>query len=292
MHWRDGRSAVFLCNNNAGARREEYVFHAPGESCRVEETRLVIEKGGTVSVTEFRNGHDGLMAEHEAFLCAVRGGGESAHSLAALAPSLFLAERVEEGYCGHLGIPVPRAPAKIVPVARKTILLVEGDELVGSLARQAGEFALVSLDDIRRAPFPRSDVSAALLGRRAGPLSDDILNKLPKLNLVGFAGLSLAHLRPEALLSRDISLMHASEAYADSVAEFALGLAILSRRRAFLSHEILRSGGWGSDPGMLGLTGMLRRAARRTRPSLKAVGLEALALGVWRKSKPLLWQQA
>src|SRR6202042_3480588 len=100
--------------------------------------------------------------------------------------------------------------------------------------------------------------------------------------------LSLAHLAPETLLARGISLMHASEAYADSVAEFALGLAILGRRRAFLSHEVLRAGGWGSDPGMLGLTGQLRRAARKARPSLKAVGLETLALGAWRKTRPLL----
>jgi phosphoglycerate dehydrogenase-like enzyme len=106
--------------------------------------------------------------------------------------------------------------------------------LVGPLARQAAEFALVSLDDIRRAPLPRDDVATALLGRRASALSDDVLDKLPNLNMVGFAGLSLAHLRPEALLARGISLMHAGEAYADSVAEFALGLAILGRRRAFL----------------------------------------------------------
>jgi phosphoglycerate dehydrogenase-like enzyme/predicted dehydrogenase len=288
MRWQDGRSAVFLCNNNAGARREEYVFHAAGETCRVGETRLVIEKGGGVSATVFRGGHDGLMAEHEAFLRAACGGGEPAHCLTALVPSLFLAERIEEGYCGRLQLPKPRTLAKAAPAPRNTILVVEGDELVGPLARQAGELALVSLDDIRRAPLPRVDVATALLGRRAGALSDDVLDKLPNLNLVGFAGLSLAHLRPDALLARGIALMHGSQAYADSVAEFALGLAILGRRRAFLSHEILRAGGWGSDPGMLGLSGTLRRLARKARPSLNAVGLDNLALGAWRKTKPLL----
>jgi len=185
-------------------------------------------------------------------------------------------------------MPQPRSLLKAAPVPCKTILLVDGDELLGPLARQAGEFSLVSPADIRRAPSPRGDVAAALLGRRAGALPDDILDKLPNLNLVGFAGLSLAHLEPEAILARGISLMHASEAYAESVAEFALGLAILGRRRAFLSHEILRAGGWGSDPGMLGLIGTLRRAARKARPSLKVAGLEKLALGAWRKTKPLV----
>jgi phosphoglycerate dehydrogenase-like enzyme/predicted dehydrogenase len=288
MRWQDDKSAVFLCNNIAGVRREEYVFHAPGESCRVEETRLVIEKGGAASATTFRADHDGVMAEHEAFLRAVHGGGEPAHSLAALAPSLFLAERIEEGFSGRLQMPQPRGLPKAAPVPRKTILLVEGDELLGPLAGRAGEFSLISPADIRRTNSPRGDVAAALLGRRASALPADILNKLPNLNLVGYAGLSLAHLEPEALLARGISLMHASEAYAESVAEFALGLAILGRRRAFLSHEILRAGGWGSDPGMLGLVGTVRRAARKARPSLKAAGLEKLVLGAWRRTKPLV----
>jgi phosphoglycerate dehydrogenase-like enzyme/predicted dehydrogenase len=288
MHWQDGRSAVFLCNNAAGARREDYIFHSSGESCCVEETRLIVEKGGVASVTAFHTDHDGLTAEHEAFLHAVRGGGEPVHSLAALAPSLFLAERIEEGFSGHLQIPQPRIVLKAASMPGKTILLVEGDELLGSLARHAGEFSLVSPADIRRAPTPRGDITAALLGRRAGALPADILDRLPNLNRVGFAGLSLAHLASETLLARGISLMHASEAYADSVAEFALGLAILGRRRAFPSHEILRAGGWGSDPGMQGLTGALRHGARKVRPSLKAIGLETLALGAWRKSKPLL----
>ncbi len=288
MHWQDGRSAVFLCNNAAGARREEYVFHAFGESCRVEETRLVIEKGGMASATAFRVDHDGLMAEHEAFLHATRGGGEPAHRLAALAPSLFLAEQIEERFSGRLQMPQPRVLPEALSVPRQTILLVEGDELLGPLARHVGEFSLVSPADIRNAPSPRRDVIVALLGRRAKALPADILDKLPNLNLVGFAGLSLAHLEPEVLLARGISLMHASEAYADSVAEFALGLAILGRRRAFLSHEILRAGGWGSDPGMQGLIGHLRRRARKMRRSLKMAGLETLALGAWRKTKPLL----
>ena len=28
----DGAQGTFLCNNDAGARREQYVFHAPGQT--------------------------------------------------------------------------------------------------------------------------------------------------------------------------------------------------------------------------------------------------------------------
>jgi len=82
--------------------------------------------------------------------------------------------------------------------------------------------------------------------------------------------------------------MHASQAYAESVAEFALGLAILGCRRAYSSHEIMRAGGWGTDPAALGLKATLVRMRREIRPSLRAMGLEPLALRIWRKTGPLL----
>ena len=285
MRWPDGASAVFLCNNSAGARREEYVFHAPAMSCRVEEKRLVVESGGKISQKKFASGHDGILAEHEAFLDVVRGAEPAVHDIAAVAPSLFLAERIEEGYSGRLALPAS-APVRLKPASRgKTILVVDGGEMLRPVGRLIPEFSLASLDDIRSA---RGDIVAALLGRHAAPLGAAMLDCLPNLGVVGFAGLSLVHLEAEALVARGISLMHASQAYADSVAEFALGLAILGRRRAFLSHAIMRQGGWGSDPGTHGLAGAMRRQARSLRPRLAALGVERLALGAWRKAKPLL----
>ena len=72
-------------------------------------------------------------------------------------------------------------------------------------------------------------------------LSAETLARLPHLDIVGIVGLSLAHHSPDGLLTRNILLVNASHAYADSVAEFALGLAILGRRRAFASHEVMRT---------------------------------------------------
>jgi phosphoglycerate dehydrogenase-like enzyme/predicted dehydrogenase len=289
MRWPGGRRGVFVCDNSAGARREEYVFRAPGGSCRVNETAMVLERNGTAATTSFNAFNDGLLAEHEAFLRAVRDGGEPQHSLAVLAPSLFLAEQIEEGFSGHLKLPpsAPHAAPRPAP-ASGTILLVEGADLLGPLARLAPGFRLISPEEIRRQAAPRPDVVAALLGRNASPLSTAILDKLPNLTVLGFAGLSLSHLEPRTLLGRGIDLLHASEAYADSVAEFALALAILGRRRAFLSHDIMRRGGWGTDPGMHGIAGLLRRTARKLRPSLRIAGLESLVLSAWRKTKPLL----
>jgi phosphoglycerate dehydrogenase-like enzyme/predicted dehydrogenase len=291
MRWTNGASATFLSNNRAGARREHYVFHAPGQSCHIEETRLVIEKNGVATGKSFRIDHDGVLAEHTAFLDAVRGGREPDHAIARLAPSLFLAERIEEGFCGPLILPAPQAAKKAAP-PRGAVLMIDGGDLAVPAARLAAEFPLVSVKEIQRSSAPRADIVAALLGRRATALTHDILDKLPNLRVVGFAGLSLSHLEPDILLDRGVALMHASEAYADSVAEFALGLAILGRRRAFASHEIMRAGGWGTDPANLGLKAALRRARRVLRPSLRALGLEPLAMDVWRKAAPARTPQA
>ncbi len=288
MRWKNGATAVFLCNNRAGSRQESYRFHAPGQSCHVEETRLVIKKSGGAETRTFRAGHDGLLAEHEAFLAAIGDGSEPEHAIARLAPSLFLAERIEEGFSGRLNWPVPRAMPKAAAAPRKSILMVEGEDLLCPAARLAGEFPLVSMNEIRRSPQPREDIVAALLGRRAAALPSDVLDKLPNLKVVGFAGLSLTHLEPQALLARGIGLMHASQSYAESVAEFALALAILGRRRAFLSHEIMRSGGWGTDPAALGFTATFRRARRAVQPHLRVLGLEPLAMRVWRQARPRL----
>ncbi len=288
LRWKNGASAVFLCNNRAGSRQESYRFHAPGQSFHVEETRLVIEKDGVAETRTFRAGHDGLPAEHEAFLAAIGDRSEPDHAIARLAPSLFLAERIEEGFSGRLNLSAPRALPKAAAAPRKAILIVEGEEMLGFAARLAAEFPLVSVREVRCSPAPREDIVAALLGPRSAALPSDVLDRLPNLEVVGFAGLSLSHLEPQALLARGIELMHASQSHAESVAEFALGLAILGRRRAFMSHEIMRAGGWGTDPAALGLTATFRRARRAFRPRLRALGLEPLAMRVWRQTGPLL----
>jgi len=290
MRWANGATATFHCNNAAGTRKENYVFHALGKTFHVEETRLIVESGCAKSSVAFRVDHDGILAEHEAFLLAVQSGKEPDHSLTALTPSLFLAERIEESYSGPVKLPSMRTrpAAKAASAVRPSILLVEGNELLGPLTRVAGDYPLVSLEDVKRGFLPRSDITAALLGHQARALPPEILAKLPNLNVVGFAGLSMAHLEPQTLLARGISLMHASQAYADSVAEFALGLAILGRRRAFQAHEIMRAGGWGTDPDMTGLVGAVRRVARGLRPSLRAAGLEELVLRAWRETKPFI----
>jgi phosphoglycerate dehydrogenase-like enzyme/predicted dehydrogenase len=289
MRWPDGAQGVFLCNNNSGSRREEYVFHSPDETYSVRAAGLTIEaKGRTATSIPLPMQGDGFVAEHEAFLRAIRSGAEPPHSIAAIAPSMFLAELIESGFSGR--VQLPKTEPRALPRRRsadQSILIVQSAELQTSLAGLLPQYRFVSLEDVRESAAQRPDVVAAILGRGSAALPADILDKLPHLAVVGIVGLSLARHEPEALLARAIRLVNGSAAYAESVAEFALGLAILGRRRAFHSHALMRAGGWGTVQGASGFKGLLNSVAHGLRPAVRAAGLEASFLRLW-KASPLL----
>jgi phosphoglycerate dehydrogenase-like enzyme/predicted dehydrogenase len=291
MRWRDGAQGVFLCNNNSGSRREEYVFHAPDETCTVTGAGLTIEsKGQPATAIPLAMQGDGFAAEHDAFLHAIRSGAEPPHNLAAIAPSVFLAELIENGFSGRVQLPQTelRAASPRRALAKKSILVVQSGELQTALASLLPDYRLVSAQDVRESAAERPDIVAAILGRGSSALPAEILAKLPQLAVVGIVALSLARHEPEVLLARGVRLINGSSAYAESVAEFALGLAILGRRRAFLSHDVMRAGGWGTVPRATGFNGMLSRTARGLRPAIKAAGLEKVSLQIWKAAAPLV----
>jgi phosphoglycerate dehydrogenase-like enzyme/predicted dehydrogenase len=284
MRWRNGAQAVFLCNNSAGARHEEYVFHGIAETVRITEDALTVEHNSTALSTPLVQLGDGVAAEHDAFVEAIRTGVEPTHSIAAIAPSLLLAELIEGNFSGRVVLPlsstltVPRQPE-----TSSSILIDRPAEMQESLTLLLPRYRLVSRHDVETSADPRSDIVGAILGRGSPPLDTDMLAKLPSLRIVGVIGLSLAHYNPEALLARGVTLVNASEAYAEGVAEFALALAVLGRRRAFASHEVMRAGGWGIHAAGRGVVNRLRRLFRRMRPALAVLGVETVLLSAGRR---------
>ena len=206
-----------------------------------------------------------------------------------------MCELIESGYCGAVRLPDAQQPSGPAPgatpvlrgpaqPAARSILVSQPAALQQALSRRLPGWRLVSVADVVEGAAARPDIEAALLGRGAQPLAPEILAKLPNLAIVGVAGLSLAAYAPAALLARNIALVNASEAYAQSLAEFALALAILARRRGFTSHEAMRRGGWGTAAPVPGLRGGLRRAARKLRP-LASGGLESRLRRLWRAAR-------
>jgi phosphoglycerate dehydrogenase-like enzyme len=230
----------------------------------------------------------GFDEEHAAFLDAVEQGTEPLNSLMALTPSLNLAELIEAGFSGPLPTPVVArlAPAPKSPAAG-SLLLVNAAGLLAGLGAAAPRRPLVALDEVLHSPAARPDIVAALLGTGPQVLTAEALDKLPGLKVAGLAGLSFARHAPDLLLERGVALVNASEAYAESVAEFAFALAVLARRRAFASDRVMRRGGWGTalDPG--GWRGSVLKAGRALRPTLARAGLERPLLETWRRTKPL-----
>jgi phosphoglycerate dehydrogenase-like enzyme/predicted dehydrogenase len=289
MRWSDGAHGSFLCNHSAGVRREEYVFHAPGETYTIANAGLTISSNNSSTSFDLPLIGDGFEAEHEAFIQAIRSSAPPRHTLAAIAPSLFVAEMIEAGCSGAVRLPCP--PSSFPATAsrgstpqskRQSILMVPSAELQPVLGRLLPDYGLVSVDDVHAAATARCDVVAAILGRGAAPLPVEVLDKLPQLRVVGVMGLSLARHEPEVLLERGIALLNCTQAYADSVAEFAFALAILARRRGFSSHELMREGGWGIERAAPGMRGAIRRFALRVRPWIRMAGLESVLLRVWR----------
>ena len=232
---------------------------------------------------------DGVEAEHDAFLSAIRSSSQPPHAIDTIAPSLFLSELIEAGFSGRVQLPVAEVAAIRQPreAAGKSVLVTQPAGLQTALSRWLPPYQLVSLDDVRESSGQRPEVVAAILGRGSAALEAEVLDKLPGLEVVGITGLSFAHFAPEQLVARGITLVNASAAHAGTVAEFALGLAILGRRGAFVSHAVIRRGGWGTRMQTTGFTGFVERCARALRPAVKAIGLEPALLRTWQGARPV-----
>ncbi len=167
------------------------------------------------------------------------------------------------------------------------MLVVNGGRLKSALAAGQPRRPLVALEDVLQSARPRPDIVAALLTSGPLALSPEVLDRTPNLRVVGLVGLSWARHQPGLLLERGVTLINAREAYAESVAEFALGLAILARRRAFGSDRAMRTGGWGTTPQSSGWKGVALRTARALRPVVAGAGLEPVLLKAWRNTRTI-----
>lgn len=284
MRWPNGAQGVFLCNNNAGARREEYVFHGTDATYTIDEESLTVQKDCDSTRTPIVSLGDGIAAEHDAFLQGILSGLPPVHSISAIAPSLFLAELIETGFSGRVEMPKVSHAAALRSPARGSVLVANCTAHQTALAHFLPQFSLVALEQLTQSPEQRADIRAAIVGG-GPPLDPDIIAKIPNLEVIGIIGLSVARHSPETWLARGIALVNASEAYAESVAEFALGLAILGRRCAFSSNSAMRAGGWGTDCSATGFRGRLRRVVRAARPAIKSLGLESAATRLWKHSQ-------
>lgn len=92
----------------------------------------------------------------------------------------------------------------------------------------------------------KKSVVGIVTGKLGTPLSQELIDEFPNLKAIAIASGSLKKYNPEIAIKNNIPLLNVSETYAKSVAEFALMDALIGVRRAFVSHDRIRGGLWGS----------------------------------------------
>lgn len=260
LRWKNGVHAIIVSNNTAGSRMERYITHCPGVTYDCENFNLVKYKDGKKEEIIYGDSFEsrGFYGEDEEFIKSILQNSKPRHSLENILTSLYLVGLMERSFTGPIQLPelqkdnknkhVSLVEQKIVQnkYDRKSILILNPEVVNPELPKIFEKYDLVYMDTVRSlSNEERAKVSAVITGRAGIPITSDLLDLLPSIEVVGVVGASLKKYNPEAIIQKGIPIINASDAYAETVAEFALMLAILGVRNASRSHDVMRKGGWG-----------------------------------------------
>ncbi len=258
--WGD-RHAVFSANNSAGSRLERYAFHGYGVSYAVEGQSLHISRDAE-DKDEVKTDDDvtgGIYAEFAAFLNAIHEGDEPLHSLDRTISALHLVELIERGHMGTIDWssietknPVGQIDSEI-PIRQQivegrfsSVLVLNPRALHAELPRLGEHVRIVYREDLEKmSETERRTIGAVLTGGPSAiPLDHELLDLLPGVAILGVLGASIKKWGGEAAIDRGLAIINTADVYADAVAEFIVMQALVGLRRASVSHEVLRKGGW------------------------------------------------
>ena len=286
LTWKDGTHALLAADNSAGARVERYVFHGYGVSYTVDPCftraqngeREIINDGSTF---EYR----GFYEEHKEFADAIIEGRQAEHRFENCSMTICLTQLIEQGYSGLvdpvtiLDDSVPVRQNTLQSTNKEAVLVLNPDGLKQHLPSLRKQYEIVYADSMTDAQ--RKCVVGLITGPGGGLMTDSLISSLPQLRVAGIVGASLKSYNTDALFNNQIPIFNASDAYADSVAEFIVMQAIAGVREAVRSHDIMRNGGWG---------------IASTKPSafMLSKAIEIISMGFLKPVKDLLrpiWKQ-
>jgi phosphoglycerate dehydrogenase-like enzyme/predicted dehydrogenase len=287
LKWDDGTHATFSSDNSAGARVERYVFHGYDTTRTVDSAELAVSKSGKSEDVSFDEELlRGFTQEHEAFAEAINSNSTPVNAMNKCMHTVQITELIESGFSGR----VPELdtseylPSEKVPEGKSSILVLNVDKIKHLLPRIQKHFNLVFREDLEvEDKNLLNSVNAVITGPGGGPVSDDILEKLPQLQVVGIAGASVKKYNPETIVKKGIPIINASDRYAETVAEFILLQAITGVRKASLSHDVMRGGGWGIIPRNKKTELSLLIRDTLNKPSLSLV--KSLMKPFWKQAK-------
>jgi len=255
LEWENGSHATLSSNNSAGSRVEKYVLHSYGVTFECLDGDLTIFKNNQSTTEQFGDSPEarGFYDEHKDFFMAINEGVDTRHSLAKLIPSFYLTNLAETGFSGEIDWskcdinPDSIKKVKIEKVDKIESIVVTNPGIISSqLPKLANRYNIISSGNISSLnQEEREKVVAIITGRGGEPIKEEWLVNLPNIKVVGVVGASVKKYNPDVVVKRNIPLINVSDVYADTVAEFCLMQAIIGVRRASLSHDIMRKGGWG-----------------------------------------------
>jgi len=134
-----------------------------------------------------------------------------------------------------IAVTLPREDANFQPDQRRRLA-----EFAEVLENETGR----RLRDEEKIALMR-DADGAIVGRGGGGLSREVIERCPRLRVVGVIGGTVKLVEPELLFERGVTLINTAYAMSDAVAEFTLALILNSLRDIPHMIESMQRDGWG-----------------------------------------------
>ena len=257
------RHAIFSSNNSSGIRSEKYIFHSYGISYSLNGDTMLVQKDGAIN-EELVNDADvkgGILEEFSDFIeSIISNNRKSRNTLIDSFPALRLVELIEIGYSGEIdwSLLVNKATAvddqlsiknvRVIPKIDKPRILILNPSVLGEeLTSLEKDFLVVYLNDLPNLTTQEKNKIVGVItgGPGATPATEELFASLPSLGVLGVVGASVKRWGGEEAVKYGVAVINTADVYAGAVAEFIVMQAILGLRKASVSHEVMRNGGWG-----------------------------------------------
>lgn len=290
LKWNDGTHAVLSSDYSAGARMERYSFHGYDTSYEVNLSNhptFTKSKGGESETVKEDHTirYRGFDGEHEEFAQAILKNTKPRHSFDTCVDTMHITGLIEDGFSGE----VPKIISESIEESgsnseniKETILILNPNGIKQFLPKLKEEKDLIFVEELKNTPEYRlNNIKALITGPGGDPITEEMINMVPSLEVVGIIGASLKSYNTDILMDNNVQILNASDAFAESVAEFIIMQSIAGVREATRSHDIMRAGGWGlSHTAKMGISKKLRKLVNKSALS----PLKKMLKPLWKKA--------
>jgi phosphoglycerate dehydrogenase-like enzyme/predicted dehydrogenase len=259
IEWGD-RYATFSSNNSAGSRLERYSFHGYGQTFVSEGSKVSIshDDGDSENIEDDSDINDGIYFEFKSFFEAIIQKEKPPHSLDRTIAALRLVELIENNHRGPIDwsfIDTRREDSLVFKfpnfdIQKQSVLILNQKAIKSELSLLSKNFNLIYEDDLDFLSDKGRDNIVAIItgGPNATPPKPEYFEQFTSLKVLCVLGASVKKWGGQTAVDHDVSVINTADVYAKSAAEFIVTQALVGLRRASVSHDVIRRGGWGFSP--------------------------------------------